>query len=94
MPKYYVTSGSLKEIVQAESPEESVERALGRNMQSNDPSLGFLALVSEIGFDLYDDQSVFISTTPILKNMGLADKFFIDEDELSRLLSSLDKDET
>jgi hypothetical protein len=75
MPKYYVKTGGSKTIVDAESVKNAGEIGLRRIVTENDfPPLGMLLSVSERGFDddCEHDDTFYISTTKVLKTIGLA----------------------
>ena len=91
MPKYYVSSGSVQEVVQSDDAAQAVRIMLNRAINKQG-SLGLLSSVSEIGFDRYDGDSLFISTTSVLEEMGHDNHFFIDEEALDRMLSNLDEE--
>lgn len=91
MPKYYVSSGDVQEVVQADDPSQAVRIMVNRAIDREN-SLGLLSSVSEIGFNRYDNDSLFVSTVSILEEMEHDNTFFIDEEALERMFSKLDEE--
>lgn len=80
MPKYYVSSGNLKEIVTRDTALEAAvvaaqhahNRAIAEHTEM--PALGIIMGVNEQGFENVDDDT-WILTTTVLEEAGLTSEY-------------------
>ncbi len=71
MPKYYVTSGSLKETVLCKDPKESCLIAFRRHINNNSMKFGYVTSVSESGFVIVLPEDMIFETQTILEELGI-----------------------
>lgn len=74
MPKYYVESADVKEVVDAPFHKEAAIIALKRHRHDDPtPMLGLIVAVKEGGFDADNDDDLFFSTRKLLDELFDAD---------------------
>jgi hypothetical protein len=89
MPKYYVSSGDLNFVQQAENEEKAAVLALKRwskfldeNDCTSQASLGLIFRINETGFEYNDyneKTSVYTATERIVKEANLQNRFNISD---------------
>jgi hypothetical protein len=67
MPKYYVSSGDLQKIISAENHKKAAIAVFEQLDALSVDSLGIITLVSERGFDAFDDDDVYFPTMDLLE---------------------------
>ena len=84
MPKYYVRSGGFQCVVDQPDQDEGLIRGLSKIIEAHpDDALGLLTQISERGFDDdgMNDDTQFISTAEVLRQLGLADLYELGNEE-------------
>ncbi len=91
MAKYYVTSGSLEEIVVSEDPKEACLIAFKRHINNDEADssrFGYIVSVGESGFATISPEDMIFETWTILEALGIEDYYKADERKLENFFAS------
>lgn len=81
MAKFYVRSGNVAEVVDAEDRDEAVRKAIFKKAQKNDGKVGLAVkiLVSEQGFSIDNPDVTYVLTDKVMRELGFFKGEFLDE---------------
>jgi hypothetical protein len=82
MPKYYVSSGDLRAVIDAATPWRAAVAAI-RRIPEEEFTLANAIVVSEVGFPEVRLGDQWIATVELLDEFGLRDEFQFNGDDAS-----------
>ncbi len=79
MPKFYISSGDFKQVVDRPDSKTAVYDAF-QSLKGDSPMrLGIIVVVSERGFDSIVDDDMIFSTLDVLEDTGQIENFKLED---------------